>query len=89
MTPRFPIRAAALLSGVLLAGPGAAAQTAAPAVTFQPFVSGVTQVTTIAHAGDGSGRLFVTQQDGRVRVIAGGSSRAGACSRRYSWTCAP
>ncbi|OWL98252.1 glucose dehydrogenase [Deinococcus indicus] len=72
MTPRFPIRAAALLSGVLLAGPGAAAQTAAPAVTFQPFVSGVTQVTTIAHAGDGSGRLFVTQQDGRVRVIAGG-----------------
>lgn len=48
---------------------------AAPAVTFQPFVSGLTQVTAIAHAGDGSGRLYAAQQDGRVRVIEGGKVR--------------
>ncbi len=48
---------------------------AAPAVTFQPFVSGLKQVTAITHAGDGSGRLYAAQQDGRVRVIEGGKVR--------------
>ncbi len=53
---------------------GASAQTA-PAVTFEPFVSGLKQVTAITHAGDGSNRLYVAQQDGRVRMIENGEIR--------------
>ncbi len=49
----------------------AEAQTA-PAVKLTPFVSGLEQVTALTHAGDGSNRLYAAQQDGRIRVIAGG-----------------
>ncbi|WP_102126883.1 PQQ-dependent sugar dehydrogenase [Deinococcus planocerae] len=51
-------------------------QSAAPQVRFTPFVSGLEQVTTLTHAGDGSGRLYATEQGGRVRVIERGRLRA-------------
>ena len=38
-------------------------------VVFQRVVSGLVRPTSIANAGDGSGRLFVTQQAGLIRVI--------------------
>lgn len=41
-------------------------------VTFTPVASGVEQVTAITHAGDGSGRLYVAQQGGVIRVMQGG-----------------
>ncbi len=41
-------------------------------LVFQRVVSGLVRPTSIANAGDGSGRLFVTQQAGLVRVIDDG-----------------
>ena len=38
-------------------------------LVFQRVVSGLVRPTSIANAGDGSGRLFVTQQAGLIRVI--------------------
>ncbi|WP_221090775.1 PQQ-dependent sugar dehydrogenase [Deinococcus aquaedulcis] len=67
--PRLlPALTAALLASAAL-GPASAQ---APQVAFRPFLSGLNQVTAITHAGDGSGRLFMAQQDGRIRVVQGG-----------------
>ena len=38
-------------------------------IVFQRVTSGLLRTTSIANASDGSGRLFVTQQDGLIRVI--------------------
>jgi glucose/arabinose dehydrogenase len=40
-----------------------------PALAIQPFVSGVPSPVGITHAGDGSGRVFIIQQAGRIRVV--------------------
>jgi len=37
--------------------------------TFETFVAGLTQPVLATHAGDGSGRVFVVEQPGRVRVV--------------------
>ncbi|MFC4638656.1 PQQ-dependent sugar dehydrogenase [Deinococcus hohokamensis] len=65
----------AALPGAALLTTLALAQ-AAPQVRFTPFVSGLKQVTTLTHAGDGSGRLYATLQGGQIRVIEGGDVRA-------------
>jgi glucose/arabinose dehydrogenase len=41
-----------------------------PTVQVVPIAQ-VSAPTTITHAGDGSGRLFVTEQSGRIRIIKG------------------
>ena len=46
---------------------------AEPQLAFQPLVSGLEMPTCITNAGDGSGRLFLCEQAGYVRVLAGGS----------------
>ena len=38
-------------------------------VVLQQVASGLSRPTSIAHAGDGSGRLFVTRQEGEMHVI--------------------
>ena len=38
-------------------------------LTFQTVVSGLAQPVFVTHAGDGSGRLFVLERAGRIRVI--------------------
>lgn len=69
---RSSVRAAGLAA--LLLAPVAAQPTLA--VRFRPYVSGLRAVTTLTHAGDGSGRLYAAQQGGQVRVIeAGGRVR--------------
>lgn len=50
------------------------AQTCAPSgtvpkVTLQLFVSGLSQPTHLTHAGDSSGRVFVVEQAGTIRII--------------------
>src|SRR6185369_5401203 len=40
-----------------------------PAVTLQPVASGLAAPVDITHAGDGSGRLFVVEQGGRIRIV--------------------
>ena len=42
------------------------------AVTLEPFASGLSNALAIVNAGDGSGRLFVAEQGGRIRVIRDG-----------------
>ena len=41
------------------------------------YADGLTRPTDIAHAPDGSGRLFVVQQDGQIAVLADGEVSAG------------
>ena len=45
----------------------------AQSIVLQPVASGVANVVTIADAGDGSGRLFLVQQSGQIRVYNGAS----------------
>ncbi len=42
------------------------------AVTLEPFVGGLNAPLAIVNAGDGSGRLFVAEQGGRIMVIRDG-----------------
>lgn len=42
-----------------------------PTVKLIPLVSGLATPTTIAHARDGSGRLFITEKVGRIRIAQG------------------
>jgi glucose/arabinose dehydrogenase len=57
-----------LLAGVLgLGGP----LWAAPQIDLQPVASGLANPTAITHAGDGSGRLFITLQAGRIVIYSG------------------
>jgi hypothetical protein len=47
-----------------------------PSLTLQPVLAGLSSPTSVAHAGDGTGRLFITQQAGKILriVVDKGSS---------------
>lgn len=53
----------------LLAATSARTQT----LSLQQFATGLSTVVGITHAGDGSGRLFLTEQVGRIRIHNGTS----------------
>lgn len=57
--------------GALLAAP-LQAQPGFPAVVLQDALSGFSQPVFVGHAGDGSKRLFVVEQSGRVRIVKNG-----------------
>jgi len=40
-----------------------------PQITLNSLVTGLNKPVAIANAGDGSGRLFVVEQEGRIRII--------------------
>ena len=40
-----------------------------PGIALEPFASGLTNPIDVTHAGDGSGRLFVNEQAGKVRIL--------------------
>jgi glucose/arabinose dehydrogenase len=80
MNPAFnpikPIRSkqrfAAILSLTFLMGSGLAGQSlAAPQIELTPIASGLGSPVAITHAGDGSGRLFITLQTGQVLIYDG------------------
>lgn len=48
------------------------AQTNWPSLQLHPVVSGLGVVTDIQHPGDGSGRLFICELGGRIRVLRNG-----------------
>ena len=44
-----------------------------PTITLTPFASGAIQPTYVTHAGDNSGRLFVVERAGRIRIFKNGA----------------
>ena len=42
-------------------------------IAFTPFVPGFSSPVELVHAGDGSGRLYVVQQGGLIRIIRNGA----------------
>jgi glucose/arabinose dehydrogenase len=77
------IRLATLaLAGALAAGCGdpgtspATASTAAARVALETVADGLDQPVFVTTAGDGSGRLFVAEQPGRIRVVEDGQVHA-------------
>jgi glucose/arabinose dehydrogenase len=80
--------------GIFISTPEAAAQGGIswPSITLVKETGGLSQPVHIAHAGDGSGRLFVVEQGGRIRIIKGGvlltkpfldiKSRVSCCGER-------
>lgn len=47
-----------------------------PVLRLEPVASGLTQPLLVTHAGDGSGRLFIVQKDGVIRVLQNGQLQA-------------
>jgi len=45
----------------------------APYIAFEQVATGLSQPTFITHSGDGTGRLFITERTGRIRILQGGS----------------
>jgi hypothetical protein len=72
------MRAAALFTLALLAAGPVAAQ---PAISLVPVAQGLGRIVAVAHAGDGSSRLFLTRQTGQILILEG-----GAVLPRRSWT---
>ena len=66
---------ATLLTGT--AGPSvtetAAQSSELPSLLLASPITGLTQPVSITHAGDGSGRIFVVQQNGQIRIIRNGT----------------
>src|SRR5215831_8193615 len=50
---------------------GAEPAWAAPSVGLTPVATGLAQPVAITHAGDGSGRLFITLQAGQIVIVDG------------------
>lgn len=44
-----------------------------PSLLLASPITGLTQPVSITHAGDGSGRIFVAEQTGRIRIIRNGT----------------
>ena len=52
--------------------PPAATPGPLPAITLEMVVDGLERPTFVTHAGDGSGRLFVVEKPGRIRIVEDG-----------------
>ena len=63
---------AGLLVANLLTGASVLAQSW-PAISFSKPIAGFTHLTDVASASDGSGRLFVVEQAGRIRIVKNGT----------------
>ncbi|MBD2460571.1 PQQ-dependent sugar dehydrogenase [Oscillatoria sp. FACHB-1407] len=42
-------------------------------ITLQPVITGLNQPVYVTHAGDGTNRLFIVEQDGQIRILQNGS----------------
>jgi hypothetical protein len=50
-------------------------------ITLEPFLSGLDQPVFIGNAHDGSNRLFIVEQLGRIRVLQPGQTQPTLFSR--------
>jgi glucose/arabinose dehydrogenase len=67
-----------LIAAALMFSGGCGSSSTAPpvqssSISLTPFVSGLTSPVDLESANDGTGRLFVVEQAGRIKIIAGGS----------------
>lgn len=53
----------------------APSQPSAGSIAFEPVVTGLVRPLFVTHAGDGSGRLFLVEQGGKIWVIEDGQKR--------------
>jgi glucose/arabinose dehydrogenase len=53
--------------------PGGSFDPARVGLTLEPVVSGLSDPLGVTHAGDGSGRLFVAEQGGSIRIVRDGT----------------
>ena len=60
---------ALLLAATLPQGPAGATDPRRVRVSFTTVASGLSDPVAVIHSGDGTGRLFVNEQAGRVRVV--------------------
>jgi glucose/arabinose dehydrogenase len=67
-------RPRAVAAGLSLAALGPPAS-AAPPIALEEVRGGLERPVGLTHAGDGSGRLFVVEQAGRIRILEGGDLR--------------
>jgi glucose/arabinose dehydrogenase len=61
------------LTALLLPAPASALAPARIHLGLAPLVSGLSSPLLVTHAGDGSGRLFVVEQTGAVRIVKNGT----------------
>ena len=54
-------------------------------LTLELFAEGFTRPVAVRHAGDGSNRLFVVEQAGRIWVVIARPHWAASRSRPCSW----
>ncbi len=69
---RPAVRAGTSAPGTVESGP---ASLTALSVTLEPVASGFDRPLFVTHAGDGSGRLYVVEQSGRISVVEPGQGR--------------
>lgn len=67
------IAAAVLLWTGFLVAPRCAPAATFPPIALEPFASGFSQPVQLTHAGDGTGRIFVVEQAGRIRILDNGA----------------
>ena len=72
--PATPPASATAASSAPVASPSAAGpfDPTAVAVSFEPVVDGLSSPLGVTHAGDGSGRVFVVEQHGAIRIVRDG-----------------
>jgi len=81
MASRSLRRLAAALIVVILLAPTAANAAVVPAsihLDLTPVASGLSSPLLVTHAGDGSDRLFVVEQTGKVRIVKGGDLQSAS-----------
>ncbi|HOC43681.1 MAG TPA: PQQ-dependent sugar dehydrogenase [Thermoanaerobaculales bacterium] len=69
--PAAPARTSLVLASLVVAAAAAPAAATDPVLSLELVVGGLTNPAIIANAGDGSGRLFIGEQDGLVRIWDG------------------
>jgi len=72
MRRRRALRGVGLLAAVLLGSDVATATDLPPDLSLELFADGFTRPIAVRNAGDGSGRLFVVEQAGRILIVDGG-----------------